>query len=383
MFVFTNWTMSQLNARLAEIRGLVDKDGADVELLTKEVEAIEARKAEIAEQEKEAAELRSKVAAGTVGNVVVPAVVPTEERAKTNAEIRNSLEYGKAFVKAMLTGDDTEARALLTTAVSGQIPVPETLEKEISNTWENSQIMSLVKKTNFPGTYKTVFELTATGAEIHVEGTAAPTEEELTFGTVEISAQNVKKWITVSDEAIENTTIDTLGYIYAEIAQKIAEKAEEIAIGVIIAAPAQATSSTPGVLVYSVAALGVDTVVQAVSLLTSQARNLKMVMNRRTYAALVSLALNANYSIDVFDGLKENIVFSDTLKAVQNASSTDTIMIIGDFSALVANFPNGEGMVIKTDDLSLAEKDLVKIVGRQFFGIGLVADKRFVKVALS
>jgi hypothetical protein len=33
------------------------------------------------------------------------------------------------------------------------------------------------------------------------------------------------------------------------------------------------------------------------------------------------------------------------------------------------------------DELSLAEKDLVKIVGRQYVGMGVVAPKAFVKIA--
>ena len=55
--------------------------------------------------------------------------------------------------------------------------------------------------------------------------------------------------------------------------------------------------------------------------------------------------------------------------------------IVGDFGrGALANFPNGQEVKIKFDDLSLAEKDLVKIVGREFVGLGIVADHAFCKI---
>ena len=44
------------------------------------------------------------------------------------------------------------------------------------------------------------------------------------------------------------------------------------------------------------------------------------------------------------------------------------------------NFPNGEGIDIKVDDLSQAEYDLVRVIGREFVGIGVVANNAFVRI---
>lgn len=105
-------------------------------------------------------------------------------------------------------------------------------------------------------------------------------------------------------------------------------------------------------------------------------------MNRQTYAAFVAVAMASNYAIDVFDGLKDKIVFTDALKPFSSATSGDTYAIIGDFGyGFQANKPNGDDIKITVDNLSLAEKDLVKIVGRQFVGMGVVAPKAFVKIA--
>ena len=56
-------------------------------------------------------------------------------------------------------------------------------------------------------------------------------------------------------------------------------------------------------------------------------------------------------------------------------------MVVGDFGqGALANFPNGDEIRIKFDDLTYAENDLVKIVGREYIGLGIVADHAFCKV---
>lgn len=371
-------TLEKVLARKAEleteIRSAGDVEG--LEDMDAKIDLIEARIKELEELEarnKAAAELE----AGAVGKVVEKR---EEEKTMDMKELRNSLEYRRAFAKAVLGQDDAELRALLTGNVEGTIPVPEILETEIKNAWENHSLMNLVKKTNYKGNVKIGFEYSATGAVIHVEGTDAPAEEILVLGTVELKAESIKKWITISDEAIDGTSVDVLDYIYRELAQKIAEKAEEVLVAKIVASPAASTTSAPGVPVLAENP-AVATVVNAISMLSAQARNLNIAMNRQTYPTFVALALQAGYAIDVFDGLKGKIEFTDKLPAFSAAGVGDTYMIIGDFGyGAQANFPNGNDLTIKIDDKSLAEKDLVKIVGREYVGIGVVAPNAFVKV---
>lgn len=359
-----------------EIRSAKTED--DIADMEERLDAIDAKISDIKEHE-----TRNAAAQKLKGD---EAPVKTVESRKENnvpnlTEVRSSLAYGKAFLKAIKTGDDTEARALLTEQVSGgSIPVPTFLENEIKTAWEENKIMGLVKKSYLKGNVKVGFEVSATGASVHVEGSEAPDEETVVIGTVELKAQSIKKWITVSDEALEGTTVDTIGYLYKEIAHKIVEKAEEIIIAEITTAQVATDKTHPGVSELSMN-IEVDTVVIAESLLSAQARNLNVVMNRQTYPAFVKLALEAGYAIDVFDGLKEKIVYSDKLPAFSAASTGAVYMIIGDFSyGFQANFPNGNNLTIKVDDLSLAEKDLVKLVGRQYVGLGIVAPKCFTNV---
>ena len=379
----SNMNLTEVVERLAqldvEVREMTEVEA--VEKATEEKKSLLERKAELENLEERKAQAEALNNNDVKGEVVETVKTVEERKTMTEMEVRSSVEYGKAFVNAIKTGDDAECRALLTTQVSGTVPVPTSLETEINNAWEECKIMSLVKQTNYKGNVKIGFELSATGAEVHVEGTAAPEEEVLTWGAVELKAENIKKWITVSDEALEGTTVDTLGELYKEIAQRIVEKAEEIAIGKIVASPAVSSATAPAVPVSTSTTIAADTIVMAEALLSGKAKNLSIAMNRQTYAAFVSVAMAANYAIDVFDGLKEKVVFTDALPAFTSAGSGDTYVIIGDFGyGFQANKPNGNDIVIKVDDLSLAEKDLVKIVGRQYVGMGVVAPKAFVKI---
>lgn len=370
-----------LSQRIADIKVEMESEDSNIEALSAEVDLIEKRKAELKAVANEAAEKRAMIAEKFEADVIEER--KEEETKMTNMEMRNTPEYGKAFVKGLLSGDFAEARALLTENVTGgTVPVPEVLENEIKNAWEEAQFLQFAKRTTYKGNVKIGFEVSATGAAVHVEGTNAPQEETLVWGTVELKAESIKKWITVSDEALEGTTINTLEEIYKEVAQRIVEKAEEIAIGKIIAAPETTSAADgPGVPVSEVTAIAADTIVNAVALLSGKAKDLRIVMNRQTKAAFEAVALGLNYGADIYDGLKDRILFSDTLPAFSAADADDTFVIIGDIGyGFQANFPSGNDVNMKVDDLTLAEKDLVKIVGRQYVGMGVVAPKAFVKI---
>jgi len=368
----------RLNALETEVREMTDVEA--VEKATEEKRQLLERKTELKNLEE-----RKALAEALNNNEVEPEhiiEVRKEEKKMNEVEMRSSLEYGKAFLKGMKTDDYTEARSLLSdnAASGGQIPVPTFLENEIKTAWETYEIASLCKKSYQKGNVKVVFEVSATGAVIHAEGDNAPNEEVVTLGDVTLTAASIKKWITVSDEALEGTTVDTIGYLYKEIAQKIVEKAETDIVANITSAQASTDATHPGVpaLAQNIA---VDTILNAEALLSGNAKNINIVMNRQTYPAFVTLALNAGYAIDVFDGLKDKIIFSDKLPAFSAASATNVYAIVGDFSyGYQCNFPNGNDITIKRDDLSLAEKDLVKLVGRQYVGHGVVAPKAFVNI---
>lgn len=384
---FKEMSAAELEERKLQIKTEIEEDGADLDALEAEVRAINEELEARAAEEAKKAELRNMVA--NMDLPVIDEVPKTEEKKKMTdiMEIRSSREYAQAFLNGWRNGDKemSECRALLTTNTTGQgltgyVPVPTELDNEIKTAWEEYQLASLVTKSYFKGNVKVGFELSATGASVHVEGTAAPNEETITLGVVEIKAANIKKWIRVSDEALEGTTVDTVGYLYKEIAHRIVEKAEEIIISTITACGTTATSTAVSVPQLTASALAATTIIDTLALLAGSAQDIHIAMNRGTYAAFRAIELAGSYAIDIFEGLRDRIVFTDKLKAFSAASANDIVIIAGDFSAVQANFPNGEGVNILVDPYTDAQSDLVKIVGREYVGFGVVKDKHLATV---
>jgi hypothetical protein len=58
-------------------------------------------------------------------------------------------------------------------------------------------------------------------------------------------------------------------------------------------------------------------------------------------------------------------------------NNTDTCMLAGDLDGVVANCPEGQDFKFIVDETSLAEQDLVKIVGKVLASIHLVRPNGF------
>lgn len=368
-----------LESRMAEIKMAVETnaEGADFEALSAELDFITERKAQLAEEARKADIMAVIHEDGTNETTIE---TPKEEK-RTMAdikEIRSSAAYADAFAKYIKTNDDTECRALLTELVSGDVPVPSIVSDTIATAWANNTILSRIKKSFIKGILRQGFELSSTPAVAHTEGDKAISEEELKLGIVELKPTSLKKFITISDEVMDLTGEAFLRYIYDEITYRIAKLAEDSIIALIDNAPAASTASAVGVPVVK-AALSVDIIAQAISKLSDRANNPVIIMNKQSYAAFKAIQYANSYYVDVFEGLE--VLFNDTLAVVGSASENDVYAIVGDLSiGAQANFPKGEEITIKYDDLSLAEADLVKIVGREYVALGLVSENAFVKI---
>lgn len=367
-------TIEQLEERKEAIVAELDNPEADLDALETEArsikEEIELRKAEAAKK----AEIRDAVAKGD-GEVIEKMKV--EEKKMTNTEIRSSVEYINAFAKYIKSGDDKECRALLTETVSGVVPVPVLVEQIVRTAWDNEQILSRVRKTNFRGNLKVAFERSADAAVVHTEGTSAPSEESLTLGIVTMIPRNIKKWIRISDEAIAMGGEAFLRYVYNELAYQIIKKLSGDVVGDIIGASTTHSASAVGIPKVS-AAPGLGTVAKAMGNLSDEAANPVVVMNRLTWAAFKEVQYAGNFSVDPFEGLP--VLFSDKLPAYATANTNDVYAFVGDLNGETVNYPEGEGVVLKYDDLSEAEADMVKIVGRQYAAHAVTAPGRFVNI---
>lgn len=373
-------SMNEIEKRKAEILLEMEKDGADLEALKAEMEELRQNAEDLKETAKKAEETRKAIANGAAGITMgefrndIPEGKPEE--------IRNSREYLEAYANYIKTGNDTECRSVLLSKnapapASGQVPVPDMLESIIKTAWEKNEFLNHIRKTYFRGNLRVPFELSATGAWVHVEGTTGLTEEEITIGIVELKPENIKKWIRISDEAIDMGGEEFLNYIYSEVAYRVLQALVREIIDKIDDASTSNSESAIGIPKVKVAP-GVMVLANAATNLSEEAVNLCVVMNRLTEQKFNTAYANGQFAINPFDGFDR--VYCSALPAYDVANENDMYALVGDLSAIQANYPVGEGIVIKWDDLSLAEDDLVKVVGRQYVGHGVTAPGRLVKL---
>ena len=368
------WSMEQIETRSAQIKEeIAAADEAKLDALNAELEAIESRKKEIALQIEERKADMAAVVAGA------GQVIENQKEERTMSNILDSKEYVNAYAEYIKTGDDKECRSLLTTQVSGVVPVPSIVEGIVRTAWDNDQIMSRVKKTFIKGNLKTTFERSADGAYVHTEGTSAPTEEELLLGIVEMIPRNIKKWITISDEAVAMGGEEFVRYIYDELTYQIVKKLAALGVADISGASTSHSSSAIGIPQLS-ATPGVTTFQKAITKLSDEANmsNLCVLLNPATDAAVIDAVAAGNFSIDPYVGLTK--IYTSALPAYSTASTNDVYAIVGDLSALQYNFPEGDDVVIKWDDMSLAESDMVKVVGREYAAHAVTAPGRLVNI---
>lgn len=379
MFDFTDLSVEQMETRKLELAELAKEQDADLDAIEEEARAlateIETRKAEEARR----VEIRNAVAAGD-GKTTEKA--PQEERKiMTNEEVRNSKQYIDAYAEYIKTGNDAEVRALLTeNATNGTVPVPEFVYDIVKNAWAKEGIMSRVRKSYLKGNLKVGFEISADGAYVHTEGGAAITEEALVLGIVELVPATIKKWISVSDEVMDMRGEAFLRYIYDELTYRIAKKAADELVSKIVAASTSSSATAVGLPKITQTQIAVGNVAAAIGNLSDQASDPVIIMNKLTWSAFKAAQYANSFAVDPFEGLP--VLFNDTLPAFSAATTGVVYAIVGDLGeGALANFPDGEGIQFKYDDMTLATSDLVRVIGRMPVALGVVGPGAFVRIA--
>ena len=373
--------LQAIKNRRAEINAASQEADADLDALLGELDQLNQEEAELVEQEEELRskaagdrETRAKIARGVLGKAKAAAA-----ETKTPDEIRNSKEYIDAYAEYVKTGDPRKCRSLLTENVTGGVlPVPVLVENIVRTAWEKDGIMSRVRRTYFKGNLKVAFERSVTGAVAHTEGTTAVTEETLQLGIVTMIPKNIKKMIHLSDEAVAMGGEAFLSYVFDEVTYQIVK-----ALAAAIVSDITGLSTSNGATAVGAAKIteapGLTTIAEAFANLSDEAENPVVIMNKLTYADFMAAYAAGNFAVDPFMGLP--VVYSSALPAYSTASTNAVYAIVGDLGGAQVNYPEGDDVVIKYDDLSEAEADLVKIVGRQYAAHAVTAPFRFTNIA--
>lgn len=366
--------IEQVEQRMTEIDAELET-ADDLDALKEEVRSLKERKAEIKAEAEEAKEERMKA---VDEGITVKSFEEEEERKMEMTEVRNMPEYLDAYKEYIMTGDDTECRKIMTDngnlgTDDTSVPMPTLVHDEIKTAWEDDDIFSRIPKLQVKGNYKVAYEVSSTPAGIHEEGGEDLDEEVLQLGVAEILPMSIKKFITLTDEAVDSSVPDLLRYIYDELTYRIVKGARDWIVQDIASNNSGVPQST------LTQALSVGTVAQALGLLSDRASEPVIICNKATWAELRAQALGASYGVDPFEGLP--VCFCNALPAYGTASAGAVYMIVGDLRyGTLATLPNGEEVRVKVDDLSLADKDLVKVIGRMYVGLGIVAPYAFTLV---
>lgn len=372
----------QIDARSAELASEIEiaETNEAMDAIQSEMEAIEERRAQI---RLEVEQRKADMAAVIKGQGDVIEEVKDERKLKS-MEIRNTPEYINAYAEYIKSGNDMECRKLTsendtTPNGTGTVAVPEFVYDIVKTAWEREGIMSLVRKSYLKGNLKVQFEISGDLAVVHAEGAAAVNEENLVLGIVTLVPQSIKKWISISDEVYDLRGEAFLRYIYDELTYRIAKKAANELIAKIEACGTVSTTTCPGVPKLQAASPALGTVAAAMALLSDEAANPVVIMNKATWGAFKAVEYAGNFPVDPFEGLP--VLFNNRIKSSAAATTGETYAIVGDLGhGALANFPNGEGIQFKFDELSRKKEDLIEVLGREYVGLGVVAPDAFVKI---
>ena len=374
----------QLEEQRSAINGEIDgADEARLGELEQLLQAVEERSKALALEQRRADMARVAGGAGSV----LGAGAAHEPEVRSLERVLGSTEYEEAFAEYLKSGNATECRALLTDLVTGgTVPIPTYVADRVEVAWEHSVIASRLRRVVSDGQMAFPFEVSATGAVVHKEGTAAPAEEELVLGKVLVTPETIKKWITISDTAMRLKGRAFLDYIYDEIENRIMLKADSEFLDAVKASPATSSETAVGVPVLTPAAIDASTIFSALALLSSDATRPVAIMHKQTFFN-VFMALTDTTKRPIYNVVVENgrpVYYLNGVEVIFSSELTPlTEIIVGDLEGGVMLVPDDAQVTFVTDPYSLAEKNMVKIVGKLLVGFGVTRPNYFVRITVT
>lgn len=361
--------LEQLEERAGQIAIETEEASAEaLEGLNEELNAIEERKAalklEIETRKKEIAE----VAQGA-GEVIEK--VEERKTKMSDIEIRKSPEYLDAWVEFQKGRASEEQRALLSeNAQNGTIAVPVYVEDTIHTAWESNEIVRRVRRTYFKGNLKVGVEMSADAAIAHTEGGAAIDEESLVLEYIELIPVMVKKMVRYSDEVLSMRGQAFVDYIFDEIEYQIVKK-----VGDQLVQTAILNAGSGRVLAQRFTGDTMTTadVINAAGKLSGEATTPVLITTRANAAALKAAALSAGYAYDPFDGMEVIYVDSAALTVSAGGQTSSAAAIVADLSGWQINLPDGDQVKFKFDDLTEADADMIRVIGRLYVAMDIVS----------
>lgn len=342
----------------------------DVEALTKEADELDNETKDLEEQR---STLKAQEERMSLAKNLEKTVIEERKTQMENVEVRNTPEFVHAWREAVMSGDDKNMRALLTTMASGTAPVPTYLQGRVEASWERLSILNEVSISNFKGIVAVPYEVSATGAQIHTEGGDPVTEETLTIGQVLLQPKMIKKYLRVSDEVESLTDEQFMDYIADEIIYQINLFLENAVVSSNANAGVKGMANS-ALAVSVTSALSFNSINDGLAELV-EAFDPVVIMNRKTFykniMGLTDLQQRPIFQISTNnDGRPQyfvngvRVLFNNSLDAYDDASAGEVWAVVGDLRAYRLNLPDGRIPTVLYDPYTQAESDMNKYVGK-------------------
>lgn len=228
--------LSQIEARLSQIRTEMDQEGADLEALSNEVDNLIAERGQLKQGAETRAALLRKIGTGTVGNPLPGMQLPGDPEQRSETYTIDSPEYRTAWIKSLRNNayvgtvdplTDAEQRAFTTVAGSAGAAIPtQTANTILEKVTQYAPLLSKINLLRVPGMVTFAVEDTVNAAAYHTENdTISASTDKLK--AITLSAYEITKLIPISKSvklmsipAFETWLVDSLA---RSIADKISE----------------------------------------------------------------------------------------------------------------------------------------------------------------
>lgn len=228
--------LSQIEARLSQIRTEMDQEGADLEALSNEVDNLIAERGQLKQGAETRAALLRKIGTGAVGNPLPGMQLPGDPEQRSETYTLDSPEYRTAWIKSLRNNayvgtvdplTDAEQRAFTTVAGSAGAAIPtQTANTILEKVTQYAPLLSKINLLRVPGMVTFAVEDTVNAAAYHTENdTISASTDKLK--SITLSAYEITKLIPISKSvklmsipAFETWLVDSLA---RSIADKISE----------------------------------------------------------------------------------------------------------------------------------------------------------------
>ncbi len=275
--------LSQIEARLSQIRTEMDQEGADLEALSNEVDNLIAERGQLKPGAETRAALLRKIGSGFAGTPLPGMQLPGDPEQRSETYTLDSPEYRTAWLKGLLNNStvgrvepltEAEQRAFTTVAGSAGAAIPtQTANTILEKVTQYAPLLSKINLLRVPGMVTFAVEDTVNAAAYHTENaTIADSNDKLK--SVTLSAYEITKKIPISKSVMLMSITAFETWLVDSLARSIADKISETILlgtgstqGTGIDKAAVWDQSTNSVQVGSSASLTTEDVLKLISLL--------------------------------------------------------------------------------------------------------------------